>query len=174
MSLIFSDQVKTNHDAFISKVITGCNQLGIDANSLMAVMWFESDLDPHKVNPISGAVGLIQFMPATAASLGTSIDALMKMSNVQQLDYVFKYLAAYRSRIKTFIDLYFAVFFPLAIDKPLDFVMESKNLSRSIIARQNPVFDRNKDGKITVAEVQDTLFERIPQELRNMVKKKLS
>lgn len=172
MSLLYIDKIKINQQAFESKMITGCKALGIDPNWLMVVMNFESDLNSQKVNPISGAIGLIQFMPSTAISLGTSTAALKKMSNVQQLDYVFKYLVAYRTRIKTFIDLYFAVFFPLAIDKPLDFVMEAKNLSRSVIAKQNPVFDRNKDGKITVAEVQDTLFERIPEAYRSIIKKK--
>jgi hypothetical protein len=172
MSLIFANKVKTNQSVFLSKVMIISQNLVIDPNWLMTVMNFESGLDPQKTNPISGAVGLIQFMPATAQSLGTSIESLRKMTNVQQLDYVYKYLLMYRSKIKSFIDLYFAVFFPLAIDKPLDFIIEAKNLSRSIIAKQNPVFDRNKDGKLTVAEIQDTLFDKIPVELRSLIKKK--
>lgn len=172
MSLIFAENVKTNQKAFIEKVILISTKLSIDPNWLMAVMQFESGLNPAKVNPFSKAVGLIQFMPDTAQSLGTSLTALKAMSNVQQLDYVYRYLSFYKSKIKAFVDLYFAVFFPLAIDKPLEWVFESKKLSRSKIAEQNPVFDINKDGKITVAEVQEILFSRIPVAKRDLIKKK--
>ena len=50
-------------------------------------MVFESRLNPQAVNPISGATGLIQFMPSTARG-GTTTAVLKRMSNVQQLDYV--------------------------------------------------------------------------------------
>jgi hypothetical protein len=59
----------------------------------MAAMAFEtggsfSPAVPNKAG--SGAVGLIQFMPSTAKGLGTSTEALKKMSAVQQLDFVKK------------------------------------------------------------------------------------
>lgn len=172
MSLIFTEKVKTNQTAFVNKVEYICQKLAINPNWLMAVMNFESGLNASKENPKSKAVGLIQFMPNTAVSLETSVSALKTMTNVDQLDYVYKYLAEYKSKIKNFIDLYFAVFFPLAIDKPLEWVIEAKKLSRSKIAEQNPVFDINKDNKITVAEVQEIIFSRIPLAQRELLKKK--
>ena len=42
----------------------------------------------------SGATGLIQFTDKTAKGLGTTTEALAKMTPEQQLDYVEKYLAA--------------------------------------------------------------------------------
>ena len=36
----------------------------------------------------SSMIGLIHFMPTTAKSLGTSTEALSKMTAVEQLDYV--------------------------------------------------------------------------------------
>lgn len=43
-------------------------------------------------NPSGGARGLIQFMPETAAELGTSTEALGRMSRTEQMKYVEKYL----------------------------------------------------------------------------------
>lgn len=43
-------------------------------------------------NPNGGARGLIQFMPETAAELGTSTEALGRMSRTEQMKYVEKYL----------------------------------------------------------------------------------
>ncbi|MGC8160121.1 transglycosylase SLT domain-containing protein, partial [Salmonella enterica] len=72
-----------NKVEFTDKVKTISTELGINHNWLMFVMWFESKLNPQAVNPISGATGLIQFMPSTARSLGTTTDVLRRMSNVQ-------------------------------------------------------------------------------------------
>ena len=47
------------------------------------------------------ATGLIQFMPKTAKNLGTSTQQLFKMSNVQQLDYVYKYFLSAKADYKT-------------------------------------------------------------------------
>lgn len=174
MNLIFSEKVKTNQTAFLNKVVYICQKLEVDPNWLMAIMNFESGLNPQKENPKSKAVGLIQFMPDTAILLGTSVEKLKAMSNIQQLDYVWKYLVTYKKKIKSFIDLYFAVFFPLAIGKPLTWIIEAKKLSRSKIAEQNPVFDINKDNQITVAEVQEIIFSRIPVAQRDLIKKKLN
>ena len=114
---------------------------------LLAVMEFESNTDPACRNRI-GATGLIQFMPATAASLGTSTDALLEMTGVEQLAYVEKYLATYRNRLRTLSDLYMAVLWPAAIGKPDDYVLWVRG---SAAYRVNPL-DWNKDGDITKAE----------------------
>jgi len=172
MSLIHEEIVYTNKAEFLQKVRDISTVLGVDPNWLMHVMWSESRLNAQAVNPITGATGLIQFMPATAASLGTSLADLKNMSNVQQLDYVLKYLKPYRFKIQSYIDLYFAVFFPLAIGKPLAWVFEAKNLAASLIARQNPAFDLDKNGILTVAEVQDAMLKFIPESFKDIFKKK--
>ena len=84
----YEDFVKTNKDIFLQKVKEISSLLGINPNWLMFVMRWESSLNPAAVNPISGATGLIQFLPSTAKSLGTSTTALKNMSNIDQLDYV--------------------------------------------------------------------------------------
>jgi murein DD-endopeptidase MepM/ murein hydrolase activator NlpD len=57
-----------------------------------------------------GARGLIQFMPETAADLGTSSEALARMSRTQQMKYVEKYLMQHTDNGKL-------------ISKPEDLVM---------------------------------------------------
>ena len=156
----FIEYVKENKKEFALKVADICNQLNIKPNWLMFVMWFESKLNPQAINPISGATGLIQFMPSTARSLGTTTDVLKRMNNVQQLDYVLAYLRPYKGRMKRWIDVYLAVFYPKAMGKP-DFV-----ITPDIIAKQNKVFDLNKDLDISVKEIKTALRKQIPEKYR--------
>src|SRR5690606_5614898 len=79
--------------AFIDKVEAISARIGTKPEYLMAVMSFESaqTFSPDVVNRLSGATGLIQFIPPTAQGLGTSTYALSQMSAIEQLDYVEKY-----------------------------------------------------------------------------------
>lgn len=156
----FIEYVKENKKEFALKVTDICNQLNIKPEWLMFVMWFESKLNPQAVNPISGSTGLIQFMPSTARGLGTTTDVLKRMSNVQQLDYVLAYLRPYKGRMKTWVDVYLAVFYPKAMGKP-DFV-----ITPDIIAKQNKIFDLNKDLDISVKEIETALRKQIPEKYR--------
>lgn len=156
----FTEYIKENKTEFTEKVNNICTELRIEANWLMFVMWFESKLNPQAVNPISGATGLIQFMPSTARSLGTTTDVLKHMSNVQQLDYVLAYLRPYKGKMKRWIDVYLAVFYPRAMDNP-NFVITS-----DIVAKQNKIFDLNKDLDISVKEIETVLRRQIPEKYR--------
>lgn len=135
--------------AFRLKVINIARNLGTDPNFLMAIMSFESGLDPKARNPYSGATGLIQFMPKTASGLGTTTDALSRMTAEQQLDYVARYFATYKGRLKTLEDAYMAVLWPKAIGQGSNYVLFSRP---STAYEQNRALDINKDGNITVAE----------------------
>lgn len=158
--MTFEEYIKENKIDFTEKVNNISGELRIDPNWLMFVMWFESRLNPQAVNPISGATGLIQFMPSTARSLGTTTDVLRHMNNVQQLDYVLAYLRPYKGRMKRWIDVYLAVFYPKAMGKP-DFVITS-----DIVAKQNKIFDINKDLDISVKEIETVLRKRIPEQYK--------
>ncbi|MER8734567.1 lytic transglycosylase domain-containing protein [Mesorhizobium sp. M1227] len=70
--------------AFKDKVITICDELGCDASFLMACMAFETGerFRSNTVNKVSGATGLIQFMPSTAKGLGTTTGKLAAMTEV--------------------------------------------------------------------------------------------
>ena len=156
----FIEYVKENREEFALKVADICSQLNIKPDWLMFVMWFESRLNPQAANPISKAQGLIQFMPSTARGLGTTTAALKRMRNVQQLDFVLYYLRPYKGRMKTWVDVYLAVFYPRAMGNP-NFVITS-----DIVAKQNKIFDLNKDLDISVKEIETALRRQIPEKYR--------
>lgn len=149
-----------NRDAIIAKINGISDYLGISPHWLMAVINFETagSFSPAIQNRISGATGLIQFMPNTANGLGTSIEELKNMSFERQLDFVKRYYAPYRSRMKSFTDLYLATFYPKAIGKDDNYILEPAR----IIAQQNPIFDPEKNGFVTVGAIKEVLIKRIP------------
>lgn len=136
---------------FRVKVREICAKLGFDANWLMAVMAFETgyQFKANTRNSGSSATGLIQFLESTATSLGTTTTALASMTEVQQLDYVYKYYLQYSSQIKNIGDCYMAVFATAFIGKNDSTVLYS---SPSAEYNANAGLDSNHDGKITRAE----------------------
>lgn len=143
------------------------NSLGVDKDVLLKVMKFESKLDPQAVNPMSKATGLIQFMPNTAAGLGTSVDDLYNMSATEQLTYVEKYYKMNGVKPGASVgDLYILTFMPAAADKPDNFVLGNAkggrvfNLDADKVYAQNKVFDRNGDGVFTKGDVIDAINSR--------------
>lgn len=179
MALLFKEHIKGgNVDAFEKKVIEISQKLGIDPNWLMIVMKSESEIDSkaqnnkHKItSKITGlkepATGLIQFTGDTARGLKTTIDDLYKMSNLDQLDYVYKYYKRFAFKINSVYDLYLVTFFPIAVGKPDDWVFKSSDISKSKIAEQNPAMDYNKDGQVTIAEFKRFVKHKIPANYEN-------
>lgn len=164
--LIFENKVPAAYRvAFVAKVREVATRLGINPNWLMAIIHWESagTFSPSITNGI-GATGLIQFMPATAQGLGTTTAALRAMTAVQQLEYVYKYYAPYKAKIKGYVDMYLATLFPLALGQSADFVLQSSRISASAIASANPAFDLNHDRKITVGEISQRMMIQIPKE----------
>ena len=150
--------------AFKAKVIKISRNLGIDPNNLMGAVAFESDgtFSASVKNAQSGATGLIQFMPSTASALGTSTIALAAMTPEHQLDYVEKYFASYKDKLKSLEDLYMAILWPAAIGKPNDYVLFSKP---SVAYQQNKSLDANNDGKVTKAEAASPVRARLTKGL---------
>jgi len=144
--------VKSIQDPDFNKKLTKiASALGVNANDILAIMKLESGIRPDAVNPISNATGLIQFMPATARRLGTTVEDLRRMSAVDQLDYVYKYFK--NAGVKPGMsrrDLYAAVFYPKAMGQPGDHVISTKG---NKVYDQNKVLDANHDNKITVADL---------------------
>ncbi len=135
-----------NNSEFQDKISSLCAQLNINSDDLKKVFQFESGINPKSVNTMSGATGLIQFMPETAKNLGTSTFELRKMSGVKQLDYVYKYFRPYKGKLNSYGDLYLAVFYPYALDKGDDYVIGSEKggYYQSLVARQNPAFSQGR------------------------------
>lgn len=152
----------------IAKVQQVSNDLNINTNWLLAVMYFESakTFNPSIKNGI-GSVGLIQFTRDKAGVNYKTIngkkyllDDIAKMSFIDQMDLVKEYYKeVFRilnlKTINSFVDLYLCTFFPRAVNQSNDYVFQTSGLSSSKIASQNPIFDKNKDLKITKNEVID-------------------
>lgn len=102
-------------DAFRWKVLAIASALRVDPSWLMAVMAFESRLDPTAVNASTGASGLIQFMPDTARGLGTTVEAIRQLGALEQLDLVARYFAPFVGRLASLSDCYMAVLWPEAV-----------------------------------------------------------
>lgn len=148
-----------NDTEFQSGVYAMADRLGVQASDLFAIMDFETGgtFNPGQRNTAgSGATGLIQFMPSTAAGLGTTTDQLAKMSRVQQLQYVEQYLR--NTGIQpgaSLSDLYMSVLFPAAIGKSDDFVLFGNGAMSGFGGRaydQNRGLDKDGDGSITKGE----------------------
>lgn len=157
-NIVYANKISTTD---LLKVVDVCDKLNIHPNWLMAVMNFETGgtLSPATKNGI-GSVGLIQFTRDKAGVEYKTINGvrymlsdLAKMSFSKQMDVVYEYFKPFKGKIKSFLDLYLVTFFPIALGKSNDFVFQTSGLSASLIARQNPVFDTNKDSKITKGEV---------------------
>lgn len=181
MILIYDDLIKTNKADFIAKVQSGCkNILQIDPNWLMGVMYIESQLNPQAVNyqpgderkgisprdlALTRGTGLLQFMPKTCKNWGITGQDIYDMNNIQQLDYVFKYLSDFRGKMVAFVDVYFCVFRPSAVGKYFDFVLGGIGTEASKkIAKQNSGLDLNDDEQITKLEVQQKILYSIDKQ----------
>ncbi len=143
-------------DGFYNKATEVAKRLGCDPNDLLAVMYSESGLKPGAVNKNGGATGLIQFMPRTAKSLGTSTQAIKNMSAEEQLVYVEKCIASnkkmagYAANEKIGAGtLYALIFLPARAKRD---VLTSCNEGTAYYSA-NKGLDKNGDGMITKDEL---------------------
>lgn len=157
-SLIWGNKVSA---VFKDRVRWIADELGFDPNWLMACMAFES-AETFRANirnaAGSGAVGLIQFMPATAKALGTSTAQLAQLEPEDQLKWVYKYFEPYRDRIQSIDDMYMAILWPRAVGKPNEYALFVRG---GVTYRQNAGLDRDKDGIVTKAEACAKIREKV-------------
>ena len=150
-------------EEFLDKVKQIAKRLNCDYKDLIGLMNSESGLNPKARNKRSRATGLIQFMPSTARELGTSVDSILNMSAIEQLDYVEKYLQKAKkirfgsSEKLDAGELYALTYLPA-------------RANRSVLATSNEKYykwnkglDLNKDGKIT----KDELAQRVERKQVN-------
>ena len=103
----------------VDDIISLANELGItDPGWLANLINMESSFNPQAVNRKSGASGLIQFMPSTARSYGTTVQKIRKMTAKEQWPYITKYLKAKPKRWSLAADVYMSVFYPWGMGKP--------------------------------------------------------
>lgn len=162
-----------------TKIVEVSNQLKINPNWLGAVIYFETGrtFNPKAKNQI-GSVGLIQFTRdkagveyKTIGGVKYPLSEIYKMSFSEQMDLVYQYLKPFKGKMNSFLDVYLAVFFPNAMNQSDDYVFETKGLKASLIAKQNPAFDTNKDGQIRRKEVTD-FFKKLYKENFPLIEKK--
>lgn len=142
-----------------------CFRLEIPPDFLMACIAFETGetFSPSILNAAgSKACGLLQFMPTTAAALGTSTKALEGMTVMEQLCYVEKYFKPYKGKLRTLSDVYMAILWPAAVGKPEDYILfdqtDVKNPKRYM---QNKGLDFNKDGLVVKSETAKKIEEKL-------------
>ncbi len=135
----------------VCKNIWGESQKIEKANMLMAVMHLETaaTFDPAKKGVSGGGVkyiGLIQFSATTASTLGTTYDALAKMTFNEQMNYVEKYLKQKKDEMKTIVDFYLQVLKPGDVgkgDQP-DHIVFDESISVPDGDGSNTTFEQRK------------------------------
>jgi len=166
--LLFEEKVSQNRVAFIARVKQLAKTFNANPNWFMALFNSETG-GTFKANIYnmggSGAVGLIQFMPRTAQDLGTTTSYLASLSNVEQLDWVEKYIHKQlrnigRTEIKDYDDLYLLVFYPVAVGKPDTYTIPLYGIAYTL----NAGIDINKDGVITVSDFKAFIRAKIPSD----------
>lgn len=137
-----------------------CDTLGFNPDWLMSCIAWESGetFSASITNKAgSGATGLIQFMPSTAKSLGTTTAALAKMTAEDQLRYVYHYLKPFSGKVKTLSDLYMTILWPAAVGRPENYALPWSGVTY----RQNAGLDKNRDGQITKAEAAQHVADKL-------------
>ena len=158
-SILAVKGIQKTSPAFRKKLLQIATDLSTNVDWLAAVISLESGFSPSVANfgnPERGAVGLIQFMPNTAAHLLGISDSqearkrMQAMGDLEQLDYVRKFYAPFKGRLNSPEDVYMAVFWPIGVGKSSDFIIAKEG---SPVYRENKVFDREKTGVITKRQV---------------------
>jgi hypothetical protein len=144
--------------AFRSALAEMALSLGLNPSYIAASMAIETGrtFSPSIQNPYTRATGLIQFMPATARAMGTSIDALKSMSAIEQLAYVKLFFRPHIGRIRPDVpgDYYLAIFYPALVGRdPSSVIFSAGDTGYA----QNSGLDRNGDGVITAGDVTATV-----------------
>lgn len=158
---IFYDAVQANGnnaDLFFLELFKVSNRLGISFDWLCNAIWSESRFKSTAYNK-NGAAGLIQFVQSTALGIGTNIQAIRKMTNIEQLPYVERYLKSQiitAGKPKDWIDTYCLIFQPAWVGKPDTAVLKSNAYLG------NSYIDQNKDKIITKAEFRIWANKQIP------------
>ena len=139
-------------EGFLERLEQMCRRLDMHAMALLSILHHETagTFNPRIRNKY-GAVGIIQFIPPTARALGTSDRELRGMTQLEQLEYVEKYM---RSRQGEGTDLSnpsalaTAVFYPRA-NGDAQYVIARRG---SKTYRLNRTVDRNRDGVLHAGE----------------------
>ena len=143
-----NQQLGTN---FFTKLKQISASLGIKPEDLLAIMTFESSLNPSSSKK-GGPTGLIQFMPKTLKGVGwqKTPEEFSKTTGEEQLQYVKKYIQGNMSSLnggKPFASLaqfYVSNLFPVGLKLK---GVQNQNINTAIL-EANPAGVKGKDGII--------------------------
>ena len=147
-------------DQFLKGTAQAAQKLGTKPEYLLAVMGFETGgtYSPKKTNS-GGYTGLIQFSPKySPGNVGKSTAQLRNMSQMEQLQYVPKYIDKNRmgKNVSSLENLYMSVLMPMLVGK-------GKNAKLPGWAYgANKGLDINRDGAISVAESTSKVKDYLP------------
>src|SRR5262245_49739664 len=137
-------------------ILSTLEQMGWPRNEVDRVIQNESGWNTAARNPIGGAVGLIQFMPATLVGLGYNAgpDSFQQLSALEQLPWIQKYFSGGR-RWKIPGDTYLRTFWPDAVGEPDNFqIARPDSVGFELkVWQQNPGLRESPTGPITAGSV---------------------
>lgn len=146
----------TMKENFLKKLVWIAEDMGINPDWLMAIIFFESRFNPNATNKKSGAKGFIQWMDKTSRSNFGISNEEIPVNPLRQLDFVYAYFKnrlAY-NKPQTLLDFYLMVLYPKAVNKPGSF-----KFSDSAIEGNKRLFGYFKDEKYgTKADLEAKLF----------------
>lgn len=166
-TIIHTKDIPTRFDVAYKEA---CAEIGCKPLDLLGVMMSESGVRASATNGAPWhAVGLIQFMPDTLKWLGwrDGWEAFRRLDAVQQLPYVVRYFQAFEMHGKPWTSagrLYQCTFLPGTLSthdetEGRDTLVVNGDRTRLGWAYSaNAVFDENRDGKITIAELTQAIF----------------
>jgi hypothetical protein len=139
---------------FLGELHAVAGRLKTDPAWLLNVMACESLFDPDARNPLPGqtASGLLQIIEGTARRLGTTTKAIRRMSPVDQLRLVEKYLEPFKGRLNTLPNVYMAVFRGSIVEGD-DTIVVVNSAKEPRIYALNKSLDIDNDKRITKGEL---------------------
>lgn len=149
-------------DAFFVRLSEIAARRKLRPANMLALMIVESGVRPSALNPLSGARGIFQAIPQTLKGLGWPhpLEAFTKLSATGQLTWYDRYLSGVGSRgIDSAARLFWYNLFPHTMTRgssPDTIVMArdaTDKRERAGYKWNAAVLDKNKDGKITFAEL---------------------
>ena len=155
-------------DEFLEKVVSISEDLQLNPDDMMAIMAFESWLNPKCGEGTGGAVGLIQFTNDAITEINKknskelTKEEILQMSAVEQLDIVYLYYGLYDGKVKDLADMYLTTLAPARLNgehDSADTVVYSKE-KHPTNYKYNEGLDINKDGIITKGEAVTLVIER--------------
>ena len=153
-------------NGFCAKLEEVAKNINCDPKDLIGMMQSESGINPAAYNNNGGATGLIQFMPSTARSLGTTTEELLNMSAIEQLDYVEQYFTNWTGGSGQRLsggDLYTLCFLPAFLNREV--LCSSSDSSTSVYYNANSGLDANGDGNITKTELSNRVANKYQEVL---------